>query len=764
MPMPEKDGKRLHNQLMRAADSSRAFLPSSGQLQGMPSSSQAGTSFIPDFSSRPRKLSKLTKRRPSTKNGSTPPSAFRGTPVPNDDAFIDAVISNVESLVPKPRTAPKNLARRPSDEAERSFIAPDARDSWDTNAPTRSQPKDIGSSARSTPPPLRRSTSSIELGLAERSGSSASQNDPFGRNAPSSLPRPAPAPASVPRPALASIPRPPPAVIPRPIPGPPPPSAAVQPKVVPSTTSGGNNPPMKQWTTKDYRDTIIALYRPPPGTTEAERLRALEEKDDTIIALYRPPPAAAKPPNPSSSSSPTPAVRATRRRSNSIAIVPSAQGRSTPPFSQPSLGQRPVQPPAGQLVVMKPLDSSTSRAASPPTAPPATRGRSATVGSRPDAVTNNSGRELTETNLRPRLQPTKSSTNLNASYVGNPVADPAPVTFPAISGNQPIPTPSRPLRSAMKRPLAPPPLSTIISNPPSPSSTPLSTANSSTSSSSPSSSTSIGTSTATPNVAPNAAVNLIRPARSARRPSTAPQERSQPQLLVAASRSQLPHQVSGPQDASAPSFGSGKPARIVLPRRAQTSDGRPSVVQTHQPSLSAGSSTESDAYPQTPASSNWETPLYEVKIMETEPLRLKPSSRAKKQLEPIAAPVPSITTSIVETAPPSEAPDLSLLQAPVSSRLTTASFTSTATASSAFAKIPPPSTPASTSNFLNVPTTPLTPLTPPSRAESSSVPLNDIGRSFLMPISEASSPVTPSFGGKASDIRNRILNERGGRV
>lgn len=44
---------------------------------------------------------------------------------------------------------------------------------------------------------------------------------------------------------------------------------------------------------------------------------------------------------------------------------------------------------------------------------------------------------------------------------------------------------------------------------------------------------------------------------------------------------------------------------------------------------------------------------------------------------------------------------------------------------------------------------------------------SQIGRAFLSPSSEGSTPLSASFGGfggKASDIRNRILNERGGRA
>lgn len=52
-----------------------------------------------------------------------------------------------------------------------------------------------------------------------------------------------------------------------------------------------------------------------------------------------------------------------------------------------------------------------------------------------------------------------------------------------------------------------------------------------------------------------------------------------------------------------------------------------------------------------------------------------------------------------------------------------------------------------------------------SRAESSpGGPLSEIGRAFLVPMSNANTPISPSFGGKASDIRNRILIERGGRL
>lgn len=291
---------------MRAADTSRGFFPSNGaDLVAGPSKSpdiNENASFLPDVSSptsRTRKLSnKLMKKRPTLRNGSTPPSSFRGTPAPTDD-FVEAVTAQVDMLTSSLPRKPTKKSERAL--AERSFASPLGmfdETSTGSRGPSRSQNSDSTASTTSSNShrSLQRSSSSIQLGSASRSSpQTPPQPDPFGRGPVVLSDRASPFPVSGPMTNVFG-------------------SAA--------TRYAGEDMPMKKWTPKDNRGTIIALYKSPtsnaPPASGPSRFPQPQEVDDTVIALYKPPPSIAPQPPRAYQSSPIPPL-ALRGRSHSVA-------------------------------------------------------------------------------------------------------------------------------------------------------------------------------------------------------------------------------------------------------------------------------------------------------------------------------------------------------------------------------------------------------------------------------------------------------------
>jgi hypothetical protein len=246
---------------MKAADSSASFFPPG---RADTSSSQAN---LLGSDTRPRKLSnKLTKKRPTLRTGSTPPS-FRGQrPANNDDAFIEAMISNVDMIVSKgyeKREEPhqRALAERSPALASDSLAGP-------YSAPMSShknQSSGESSSADRPAPSLKRASSLRDF------GSRRDLADPFGRG--------------------------PPVIIGRAPPG----LGNLVDVFGSAIIRHADEPPLKPWTPpKDPTDSIIALYQSPAedssasnqtiGRNDPTRPPVPAEKDDTIIALYKPPP------------------------------------------------------------------------------------------------------------------------------------------------------------------------------------------------------------------------------------------------------------------------------------------------------------------------------------------------------------------------------------------------------------------------------------------------------------------------------------------
>lgn len=361
MPIPSND-TRLHNQLMRAADSSKGFFPPGAEIPG-PSTSKAlptqtGASFIPDVSPRPRKLStgnKLLKRRPPLRAGSTPPTSFRGNTPGKDDAFIEAVVSTVEMIAPKPK---KKTSKDDRPLAERSFFS--RTEPWEERSggaprPTTSQNSDPTSSTDSSASmsSLKKSSSFVQPGGPDYR-SPATPPDPFGRRPPVTIVRPSPSPTRAVRPGEIF-------------------GSAI-------TRYPAEDASIKKWTPRENRGTVIALYKPPEmGPKDSSQFRSnggatSEEKDNTIIALYKPPQPQPQTGQQHTSPQFPPPRNAQRQRSNTLAGVPGSPIDNRAPSSMP------------QGVPSVPINRSGPSASNTPPPPliPLSRTRSNTVGSGPD--------------------------------------------------------------------------------------------------------------------------------------------------------------------------------------------------------------------------------------------------------------------------------------------------------------------------------------------------------------------------------------------
>lgn len=346
---------------MRAAQSSKGFFPPGAETPGSSTSKarpiEIGASFIPDIPPpRPRKLSnKLLKKRPPLRSGSTPPSSFRGNAQGKDDAFIEAVVSTVEMIAPRPK---KKSSKDNRPLAERSFFSP--AEPWEERSggvlgPTLSQNSDPTTSTDSSG-----STSSLKKapGFAQpgpRYQSPATPPDLFRRGPPVIITGPSPSPTSGIRPG----------------------------EIFGSATTRypADDTSITKWTPRENRGTVIALYKPPEmGPNDSPQPRpdvdvTSEEKDDTIIALYKPPPQARQ-----QSASPQLSYsrNAQRQRSNTLAGVPGSP--NVPEIDTRASSSRP------QGVTPPPMNNFGPPASNAPVLSlnPSSRTRSNTVGSRPN--------------------------------------------------------------------------------------------------------------------------------------------------------------------------------------------------------------------------------------------------------------------------------------------------------------------------------------------------------------------------------------------
>ena len=259
---------KLHHQLMKAADTSTSFFPAE---HGTPSTSRAnlvgyGTSFVPDTSEtfQRKPSNKLVKKRPS-KTRSTPPSLGGQSGGSKEDAFVEAVVSNLDMIISKRYGTRKEQYQNAS--AERS--EPGSLKGTYINPPSSQMGQSSGeySSGGSPSLGLKRAWSARDL------HSRQDVDDPFGRGPPVIIGRGAPRPGKA--------------------------GGNVSGSTVTHQTDAAPLEP----TPEDPRGTIIALYRPPPeeisaskqiiGRNEPTKLPSgavPAERDDTVIAWYKPPP------------------------------------------------------------------------------------------------------------------------------------------------------------------------------------------------------------------------------------------------------------------------------------------------------------------------------------------------------------------------------------------------------------------------------------------------------------------------------------------
>lgn len=352
---------------------------------------------------RARKLSnKLTKKRPTVKSASTPPSFREQHAAGKDDTFVEAVFSNLDMIVSKGYETRGELYRNAL--AERSpAAAPDLLTGSYSNPTSSHQSPSNGeySSGDRLARSLKRASS-----LTFRGG----LVDPFRRG--------------------------PPVIIDRTPPG----LGKLEGVLGSAAARHADEPPLKAWTTpEDPTETIIALYRTPAEDSSASKQTISRgdptyhppdsvpaEKDDTVIALYKPPAHRnlLEPGN-------GPPLQSDTIAASSTALTPAAieSTAAKVPLVTRSFSQR-----SPNAVNDVPTGS--------PTAPPL---------------------PIRSNETRPRVQwqhtPLKRSETYSREYITLSLVTVSkrrkiyPFTYcPAKSPG------SRPLRSALKRPVAPPPL------------------------------------------------------------------------------------------------------------------------------------------------------------------------------------------------------------------------------------------------------------------------------------------------------------------
>lgn len=301
MVVDKQQPGKLHQHLMRAADNTSNFFPvkiynEPPSVRKRADSSPDPAPFDHDGSStssldpRSRKLStasaKLIKSKPTSKSTSTPPSAYKRGPITivsqlpssilsprlpdGSDKSIEAVISNVDSIIATgaQRKMPASASIKKA-MAERSFASssPHSRQPSEETSfitPSTRRPSTDHTSSQSSSSSLRRSISSYDLDSSRRA-EEAEAPDPFARNAAPYMP-PHPNQGSTDGPGQA-------------------PGRPMSPTHLTSshifgtaiTRYPGANGHIKRWTPpkSDNRDTVIALYKPPspPDTSSTAEIR-----------------------------------------------------------------------------------------------------------------------------------------------------------------------------------------------------------------------------------------------------------------------------------------------------------------------------------------------------------------------------------------------------------------------------------------------------------------------------------------------------------
>jgi len=219
---------------------------------------------VPDTSEmfQRKPSNKLVKKRPS-KTRSTPPSLGGQSGGSQEDAFVEAVVSNLDMIISKRYGARKEHYQNTS--AER--LDPGSLKGTYINPPSSHKGQSSGeySSGGSPSLGLKRAWSARDL------HSRRDVDDPFGRGPPVIIGRAATGPGKAGN-------------------------------VSGSTLAHQTDAPL-ELTPEDPRGTIIALYRPPPEESSASKQiigrndptklpsgAVPAERDDTVIAWYKPPP------------------------------------------------------------------------------------------------------------------------------------------------------------------------------------------------------------------------------------------------------------------------------------------------------------------------------------------------------------------------------------------------------------------------------------------------------------------------------------------